>query len=205
MLGGTLTSPEMSVLAYFYDTLHFSSELIEYLIEYCITNDHRSFRYIEKVALSWHEKGITTVREAKTANMNYNDTTYDVLDAFGIKDRSAGRVELDYINRWNEMFGNNTSIIVEACNRTMRATHKPSFEYADTILMRWKEANVKNPDDIKRIDESYEKSQADKKRCASNPNDKKGVAGKNKFNNFELQGNIDVDALEKAMLSKNDL
>jgi hypothetical protein len=27
---------------------------------------------------------------------------------------------------------------------------------------------------------------------------------KNKFNSFKLQGNIDVDALEKAMLAKNN-
>jgi hypothetical protein len=32
---------------------------------------------------------------------------------------------------------------------------------------------------------------------------KPAKAKKNQFNSFELQGNIDVDALEKAMLAKN--
>ncbi len=199
LLGGTLSTSEMSTLAYLYDTLHFSSELIEYLIEYCVTNGHKSFRYIEKVALAWSEKGITTVREAKCANLNYNDAIYNVLEAFGITNRSAAKIELDYITKWNEMF-HNTSIIIEACNRTMKATHQPSFEYADTILTRWKEANVKDSDDIKKIDENYEKSQADKKRSTTNAN--KNINSKNRFNNFH-QRDIDMDSLEKALLQNN--
>lgn len=200
LLGGTLSTTDMSTLAYFYDTLHFSAELIEYLIEYCVTNGHKSFRYIEKVALAWADKGITTVKQAKTSNMNYNDTTYSVLEAFGITNRSAGKIELDYINKWNEMYRNNNSIIIEACNRTMKATHQPSFEYADTILTRWKEADVKNTDDIKEIDALYERSQADKKRTATASKN----SGNNKFNNFQ-QRDIDMDSLEKALLRNSGL
>lgn len=37
-----------------------SAELIEYLIEYCVENGHKSMHYINKVALSWHEENITT-------------------------------------------------------------------------------------------------------------------------------------------------
>lgn len=199
LLGGTLSTTDMSTLAYFYDTLHFSAELIEYLIEYCVTNGHKSFRYIEKVALAWADKGITTVKQAKTSNMNYNDTTYSVLEAFGITNRSAGKVELDYINKWNEMYRNNNSIIIEACNRTMKATHQPSFEYADTILTKWKEADVKNTDDIKEIDALYEKSQAEKKRTTASKN-----SGSNRFNNFQ-QRDIDMDSLEKALLRNSGL
>lgn len=199
LLGGTLSATDMSTLAYFYDTLHFSAELIEYLIEYCATNGHKSFRYIEKVALAWADKGITTVKQAKTSNMNYNDTTYSVLEAFGITNRSAGKVELDYINKWNEMYHNNNSIIIEACNRTMKATHQPSFEYADTILTKWKEADVKNTDDIKEIDALYERSQAEKKRTTASKN-----SGSNRFNNFQ-QRDIDMDSLEKALLRNSGL
>lgn len=199
LLGGTLSTTDMSTLAYFYDTLHFSAELIEYLIEYCVTNGHKSFRYIEKVALAWADKGITTVKQAKTSNMNYNDTTYSVLEAFGITNRSAGKVELDYINKWIEMYRNNNSIIIEACNRTMKATHQPSFEYADTILTKWKEADVKNTDDIKEIDALYEKSQAEKKRTTASKN-----CGSNRFNNFQ-QRDIDMDSLEKALLRNSGL
>ena len=35
-LGKTLTHAEMETITYFYDTLHMSSDLIEYLIESCV-------------------------------------------------------------------------------------------------------------------------------------------------------------------------
>lgn len=200
LLGDSLSAADLSFLAYFYDTLHFSADLIEYLIEYCVTNGHKSFRYIEKVALAWAEKGITSVKEAKRENMNYNDTTYSVLEAFGITNRSAGKVELDYINKWSDMYCGNNDIIIEACNRTMRATHQPSFEYADTILTRWKEANVKNSDDIKAMDARFEKTLPDKRRSRSSSS--QTSASNNRFNNFP-QRDIDMDSLEKILLSNN--
>ena len=37
-LGKTLTHTEMETITYFYDTLHMSADLIEYLIESCVEN-----------------------------------------------------------------------------------------------------------------------------------------------------------------------
>ena len=33
-------------------------------------------------------------------------------------------------------------VVVEACNRTIKAIHQPSFEYADKILQSWKSQGV---------------------------------------------------------------
>ena len=41
-LGKTLTHTEMETITYFYDTLHMSADLIEYLIESCVENGHKS-------------------------------------------------------------------------------------------------------------------------------------------------------------------
>ena len=54
-------------------------------------------RYIEKVALAWAENGISSVKQAKTCIDNHNETTYAVLNAFGIKNRTAGKYEQDFI------------------------------------------------------------------------------------------------------------
>ena len=37
-------------MLFFYDGLGMSADLIEYLIEYCVGHNHKSIRYIEKVA-----------------------------------------------------------------------------------------------------------------------------------------------------------
>ena len=44
---------------------------MEYLVESCAQNGHTSIRYIEKVGLSWHERGFKTAEEAKTQSMGY--------------------------------------------------------------------------------------------------------------------------------------
>ena len=60
-LGKTLTHTDVDTITYFYDTLHMSADLIEYLIESCVENGHKSMHYIQKVAISWVENGVETI------------------------------------------------------------------------------------------------------------------------------------------------
>ena len=126
-LGKTLTKTDMDAITYFYDTLGMSADLIEYLIESCVENGHKSIRYIQKVALSWFDDGVRTVAEARQRSVNYNKNCYAVMNAFGLKNRAPGEAELAYIKKWSEEFGFTLDIILEACNRTISATHQPSF------------------------------------------------------------------------------
>ena len=64
-LARTLTKTDMELLSWLYDSDDFSSDLIEYLIEYCASMDKKSNRYIKTVALSWQSQGIKTVEQAK--------------------------------------------------------------------------------------------------------------------------------------------
>ena len=84
-LGKTLSATDIEAITYFYETLHMSADLIEYLIEYCVENGHKSIHYIQKVALSWHEQEFHTVEEAKAGTQAYNRNCYSVLNAYGIK------------------------------------------------------------------------------------------------------------------------
>ena len=70
-LGKTLSVTDIDTITYFYETLKMSVELIEYLIEYCVENGHKSMHYIQKVALSWHKQDIKTVDQAKTSSLLY--------------------------------------------------------------------------------------------------------------------------------------
>lgn len=73
-----------------------SSELLEYLVEYCVQNGHISVRYMETVAMSWHEKGIRTALEAKDYSASYSRDSFAVMKAFGINSRKpAAGAEAD--------------------------------------------------------------------------------------------------------------
>ena len=58
-LGKTLSATDIEAITYFYETLHMSADLIEYLIEYCVENGHKSIHYIQKVALSCMSRNST--------------------------------------------------------------------------------------------------------------------------------------------------
>ena len=64
-----------------------SADLIEYLIEYCVENGHKSMHYIRAVALSWDSQNIRTVEEAKANTVQYHKNYYSVLKAYGIGGR----------------------------------------------------------------------------------------------------------------------
>ena len=66
-LNKLLTPTDCQILGNLYSNLGFSGELLEYLIEYCVQNHHTSLRYMEKVALGWHKRGIKDVERRKRA------------------------------------------------------------------------------------------------------------------------------------------
>lgn len=195
-LGKTLSSTDVETIAYFYEQLHMSTDLIEYLIEYCVENGHKSMHYIRKVALSWHERKITTVAEAKAGTLTYNRNCYSVLNAFGIKGRAPAAAELSYIKKWNEEYGFSLDIIVEACNRTINAIHQPSFDYADSILRDWTGKNVHHLEDIKALDAGFLKEKEHRKKSSSKPS-----STRNKFNNFEGRS-YDMNELERKLIQQ---
>lgn len=198
-LGKLLSATETESMIYFYETLEMSAELIEYLIEYCVENGHKSMHYIQTVALSWHKQNIKTVTEAKANSVLYSKNSYSVLNAFGIKGRAPAASEITYIKKWNEEYGFSLDIILEACNRTMNAIHQPNFEYTDSILKNWLSKNVKSLQDIIALDADYQKEKERKKRQTVKP--KTPAPSANKFNNFESR-TYNMDDLELRLLQQ---
>lgn len=185
-LNKIFTQRELEVFAYLYDGLHMSVELLEYLVEYCVQSGHTSIRYIETVALNWHEKGLATVEEAKAYSSGFTKDSFSVMRAFGLTDRKPGNGEKEMIERWFKIYGFTREVVLEACNRTMEATHKPSFQYAEKILSEWKKAGVKGLKDVSVLDE--------KRRSQGKPAPRADKKQTNQFHNFE-QRDTDYDAM----------
>ena len=202
-LGHTLNSTDVNAILYWYDTLHFSVDLIEYLIEYCVDKGHRSTRYMDKVALGWAELGIRTVEQAKRTAGLHRKAYYAVMKAFGISGRNLVEFEQNFISKWTNEYGFSLDIIGEACKRTIQAIHQPSFEYADTILNSWKKNNVHRLKDISALDTAYQKSKVlvPKNISTARPN-AKSAASKNRFTNYP-QRSYDYTELEKQLLNRS--
>ena len=196
-IGKTLNETEANTILYFYDNLGLSADLIEYLLEYCASNDKKSFRYIEKTGIAWHEAGISTPSQAKEYISNFSRTYFSVLKAFGISGRKPAPAEKDLIDKWTNRYGFKLDIILEACNRTINTIHQPSFQYADSILERWNKKNVHSLSDLKSIDSVHEK----RKEKMSETTKTQISVKKNSFNNIP-QHDYDFNELEKALLKR---
>ncbi len=195
-LGRTLNSTDIQTILYWYDNLSFSTELIEYLIEICVSNGHTSLRYMDKVALSWKDAHITSVEEAKREHRMHHQDVYAVMKAFGITGRSLISSEVQTIQKWTGSYALSMDIIKEACRRTIQATGKPSFEYADTILGNWHKQDVHTLNDILKLDAAHQKSRS----AAKSSDLSKRSCNSNRFNNFP-QRTYNYDQLEKQLLN----
>lgn len=185
-LGKTLSPSDMKSILYFSDCLHFSNDLIDYLIQYCVDRGKKSFKYIEAVALGWAKEGITTPKQAQLSSSKYEKAFYTIMKDLG-RDGAPTDTEAEYINRWTKEYGFTPDIIHEACERTVLATDKHRFEYAEGILSSWKKGNVHCKSDIREMDEQHQKRRTSKPAA-------------NKFNQFQ-QNSYDFDALEQEILS----
>lgn len=191
-LGKTFTQIECEKFAFFYDTLGMSGELLEYLAEYCAGGGHTSIRYIEKVALNWYQIGIRTREEARDYTMRFSRDMSSVMKAFGITNRNPGTTEQEFMKKWFKEYGFDSAIVVEACNRTIKATSTASFPYADKILAGWKESGVRTMSDIQELDKRRQMAKPQQeKNGGRNPGgnrsggSKSSGSGNNRFKNFE--------------------
>lgn len=198
-LGKTLSATDINAITYFYETLQMSADLIEYLIEYCVENGHKSIHYIHKVALSWHSQDIRTAEQAKTNSVLYNKNCYSILNAYGIKGRAPAASEIAYIRKWHEEYAFSLEIILEACDRTMNMIHQPNFEYTDSILKNWYKKNVHTLEDVSVLDAAFTRAKADKARQQTTQPSK--PSGRNKFNNFENRS-YDMNDLERRLIQQ---
>ena len=195
-LGKTLTPSEIKKLLYLYDHLQMSSDLIEYLIEYCVVHNHKSIRYIETVALAWNEDGIRTVEEAKERSSKYRKDYYTILNAMGIRGRQPVAEEAAYMEAWLSENGFSMEIILEACSRTVMNTGQASFPYTDGILKDWKSKQVHSLADVRALDLEHQKKKAAGTRTARN-----NRSAQNQFNNFQ-QRKYDFQEYEKRLLNQ---
>ncbi len=138
-LGRTLSDSDIETLYWFYDGLGFSPEVILMILEYCVSKDKRSMKYIEKVAIGWHENGVTTI-DAAEKYMNEmqekNSFSGNMRRLFGI-DRPFSKTEETYLKTWRDSYGMSGDMIALAYEYCIINTGKLSFPYMNSIVENW--------------------------------------------------------------------
>lgn len=199
LLARPLSPNEMSIYLNWQRELGFSSELILILMEYCISKGKSDPRYIEKVALSWHDQKITNIEQAQNLIKKTEDKWLNIrkiLSYLGINNVDIMKPQQDLIEKWLLMYKFPNEIIFKACDICFERLNRADFKYIDGILTNWNKNNIRTLEDIALKDTKNNKNVNYQKNYVHNNNNDKSSL---KFNNFEAR-EYDYDSLEKKLL-----
>ncbi len=196
--GHPLSGSDVDKILFWYDGLGMSAELVEYLITYCADKGHGSMAYMNKIALSWADLGITTVDQAKAETARHSQMYYAVCTGFGISGRNLTPAEMDYIRRWEGMYSD-VDVVSEAISRTILNTGKIAFGYTDKIITDWYENGVRTVADIEGYDKAYAGRMAQKTQRRQPAGHRLKTV--DSFHNFTERDYEDMEALEARLLA----
>ena len=161
IFGHPISTPDMCKLFGIYDYLGLSPEVIYILINFC--NDRSAelygsskritMRSVEKEALIWSEKGITTLDKAEEYIANWrlmHEEKTKFARAIGIKTELTPTQE-KYITSWIEK-GISADAAAIAYDRTVTNTGKLSWNYMDKIISSWHEKGIRTAKEVQEKD-----------------------------------------------------
>lgn len=145
ILGKTITEKDMETIYWFYSDLKMPPEVILLLLEYCVSKGKNRMSYIEKVAVSWNEMGLTSSDSVTQYIENEAQRTgflYSIRKIMGIADRSLSQIEEQYLTKWHDKLNMSEEMIALAYEYCIIQTAKLSFPYMDKIITRWSKEGI---------------------------------------------------------------
>nr|WP_246582905.1 DnaD domain protein [Clostridium mobile] len=191
LLGRPLSSKEMTMYIGWIKDYNFLPEIILLLIQYCASKGKTDSRYIEMVAIAWHNAKIKTIEDAQTFIKKHEDKWINIrkiLNYVGIKDGEVMKPQEELLTKWLSSYNFSLEIIYKACDICFHRINKADFKYIDGILTSWFKDGIKSIEDVDKKDnkKAYKKTSNFKPKLDS-------------FNNYD-QRNYDFDELEKKLL-----
>lgn len=154
-----LSPSDLRSLLYIHKELKFNFEMMDLLLQYCVSKNKKSFNYIEAVAVSWYEQGITTPKQAKDGISKYDRNILDIMAALG-KNTTPTIKEVEFINRWLGTYSFSKEMVLAACERTVMKTDSDRFAYAEGILSKWHEQGLTSLQQVESAEADYKKKKA---------------------------------------------
>lgn len=152
LFGRPLAMSEQRSIISMHEWMNLPTDVILMIFEYCKSIEKVSIRYIEKVAATWCDLGITThelAEEYISRMLRFNDQQKAVRECCGIHTRNLTSNEKKFIEIWFDEYQFNIDMIRLAFEKTADNIGKISFSYMNKILKQWHEAGFKTPEEAK--------------------------------------------------------
>lgn len=151
ILGKIFNAAETSIIIGLIEQLSLSHEYILRLCTHAAEMQKKSVRYIEKMALDFYDRDITTYSALEDELLKIKDRAsleVFVRNLFGTGKRALIKKEKDFLIAWSEKYGFSREMIQKAYEITVSKTNESSMSYANAILENWYAAGYKTVEEV---------------------------------------------------------
>lgn len=148
-----LSVSEIRTIFYLVNDCNFSPDLIEFACEYSAAKKGKwSFKYVEKVLMSWKESGCKTLEDVQALvhrNAQLLEIEKSILQILRrhIGTRALTTKEEGFVDRWcNEGF--DPQLVSAAIDRALDFGYLSGLSYVDKTLLAWQKQGIKTKDDL---------------------------------------------------------
>lgn len=147
-----ITNAERQSIYYMYSELKLEPAAIAILCKYCASINKMNLKYITKIADSWSNKGITSLKGATdeiskmTEKRNYRAHIYRI---FNLKNPMTP-LQLEYVDKWQKK-AYSSELLERAYHNAIDRINQVNFKYINTTLENWEKAGVKDISDLEKI------------------------------------------------------
>ncbi|SHH82227.1 DnaD domain protein [Clostridium grantii] len=195
LLGRTLSNKEIHMYLNWQKEYSFSPEMILLLIQYCTSKGKSDYRYIETVAIAWHDAKIKDIDEAQSFIKKREDVWIKIrkiLKYLGFNSSEVMKPQEDMLIKWLNTYNFPLDVIYKACDICFERLNKAEFKYIDGILNSWYKENIRTIEDVDMKDRQKPKYVPNKNKYSSN-------SKPDTFSNRK-QRSYDLDKIEKTLL-----
>lgn len=167
--GHPLRNTELRSLFWMHDYLGMTPDSILMLLTFCRQENVFHIRYMEQIAVEWHDRGVMTHEQVQQDIRRRTEARTFVGKVMKLFEMTRYPTEKQqaYILSWQEE-GDSMELIRLAYERTRESCDdKLKFSYLDSILKRWRAEGLKTPAQIEANEALFHQQQQSKKKSAA--------------------------------------
>lgn len=158
VMGKVFNTREIGMIAGLRDYLELGEDYIILLLSHCARMEKKSMRYVEKMAISLHDEGVT-----KAADLEERLQRIEVMSGaigkirtmFGLNSRALSTKETGMVEKWLCTMKYEEDVLQAAYEVMINAIGDASIPYANSILERWYAAGYRTLEDVEQAIAAY--------------------------------------------------
>ena len=171
IVGRMFNTHDVGILVGMVDYIGFDETSVIIILSEMVKDGKTSLRYAEKLALALYDMEITTSEGMQAyfkAKEEDKKTESLVRSMFGMSGRALSSTESKYLNSWIVKMRYGVDVIRMAYDITVDVKHEPIPAYANAILKKWHELDLRTKEDVEKyLDENNKKKSKTENESAS--------------------------------------